>query len=60
MDVVGLIIGVILIVSVALPIVLDQVANTTATGTTLTVLNVLPIFIGLGALYFVVRSVGLV
>jgi hypothetical protein len=59
MDALGIVLGVILIVAVALPIVLDTVANSTATGTTRTVLNILPIFVALGALYFIAKSAGL-
>jgi hypothetical protein len=60
MDALGIVLGVILVVAVALPIVIDQVNNSTATGTTKTVLDVLPIFVALGALYFIARSAGLI
>lgn len=48
--VVAVMIAIIVIVAVALPVVQDVVDNSTATGTTRTILNLLPLFLGLAAL----------
>lgn len=55
--VIAIVVGVILFVAVAIPIVSDVVADGNFTGTTATILNLMPILIAVGALYLVVRSV---
>lgn len=44
---IGLMIAVIVGVSVAIPVVSDSIANSSATGTTKTLLNLIPMVIGL-------------
>ena len=56
MDVV---IGIIMLVAVALPVAQDVIDNSTATGTTRTVIDLIPLFIGIGALIYVSRGSGL-
>jgi len=48
--VIAVMISIIVIVAVALPVVEDVVNNSTATGTTATILDLLPLFLGLAAL----------
>lgn len=57
-NVLTLIIGIVLLVAVALPVTLQVIANVTLTGTTATIVNLVPTFIAIGLLIFVVRSVG--
>lgn len=48
--VIGVMISIIVIVAVALPVTEDVVAQSTSTGTTNTILDLLPLFLGLAAL----------
>ena len=48
--VIGVMIAIIVIVAVALPVVQDVVSDANVTGTTGTILNLLPLFLGLAAL----------
>lgn len=48
--VIAVMISIIVIVAVALPVVTDVVAESNSTGTTATILNLLPLFLGLAAL----------
>lgn len=48
--VIAVMISIIVIVAVALPVVTDVVSQSNATGTTSTILNLLPLFLGLAAL----------
>ena len=51
--VIGVMIAIIVIVAVALPVVSDVVSSANQTGTTATILNLLPLFLGLAALVIV-------
>ncbi len=51
--VIGVMIAIIVIVAVALPVTQDVVDNSTATGTTATILDLIPLFLGLAALVVV-------
>ena len=44
---IGLVIGIVLSVAVVIPITQDIIDNTSATGTTLVILNIIPIFTAL-------------
>lgn len=48
--VIAVMISIIVIVAVALPVVQDVVDNSNASGTTQTILDLLPLFLGLAAL----------
>lgn len=48
--VIGVMVAIIVIVAVALPVTEDIVNSSTSTGTTATILDLLPLFIGLAAL----------
>lgn len=48
--VIGVMIAIIVIVAVALPVTEDVIAQSTSTGTTATILDLLPLFLGLAAL----------
>lgn len=48
--VIGVMIAIIVIVAVALPVTEDVVADSNTTGTTKTILDLLPLFLGLAAL----------
>jgi Tfp pilus assembly major pilin PilA len=48
--VIAVMIAIIVIVAVALPVVQDVVNDSSATGTTATILDLLPLFLGLAAL----------
>lgn len=48
--VIGVMIAIIVIVAVALPVTEDVVNSSTSTGTTATILDLLPLFLGLAAL----------
>jgi hypothetical protein len=48
--VIGVMIAIIVIVAVALPVTEDVVADSNSTGTTATILDLLPLFLGLAAL----------
>jgi hypothetical protein len=48
--IIGVMIAIIVIVAVALPVTEDVVDNSTSTGTTATILDLLPLFLGLAAL----------
>lgn len=52
--VIAVVVGIVLFVAVALPVTLDVIANSSATGTTLTILNILPVMLAVGALLLVV------
>jgi|TARA_R100000789_G_C3017939_1_gene152847 hypothetical protein len=53
-NVIGSVIGVIMFVAVAIPVTQDIIDNVTLTGTTLTIVNLLPLFYAIGALLAVV------
>lgn len=59
-NVIGLVIAVILVVSVAIPVTEDAVNNSTATGTTRTVLNLLTLFLAIGLLVLIAAGSGLI
>ena len=48
--VIAVMIAIIIIVAVALPVTEDVIAQSSSTGTTATILNLLPLFLGLAAL----------
>ena len=56
--VLSLILAVILFVAVAIPVAVDVIANVTPkiSGTTLTVVNLVPVFLALGLLITIARS----
>lgn len=56
-NILTLIVGIILFVAVALPVTIQVIANVTLSGTTATIVNLVPIFIAIGLLVLVVRSV---
>ena len=56
-NILNLIVAIVLIIAAALPVTLDVIANTTITGTTKTVVDLVPLFLGIGALVLVARSV---
>ena len=58
-SVIGIVIGLIMIVAVALPITQTIVDNSTSTGTTAIVIGLLPLFVALLALLWVARGGGL-
>lgn len=53
-NIVGSVIGVIMFVAVAIPVTQDIINNVTLTGTTSTIVNLLPLFYAIGALLAVV------
>lgn len=53
-NVIGAVIAVIMYVAVAIPVTQDIIDNTTLTGTTSTIVNLLPLFLALGALLAVI------
>tara|TARA_Y100000296_G_scaffold87145_1_gene130070 strand:- start:4312 stop:4569 length:258 start_codon:yes stop_codon:yes gene_type:complete len=53
-NIVGSVIGVIMFVAVAIPVTQDIIDNVTLTGTTSTIVNLLPLFYAIGALLAVV------
>lgn len=53
-NIIGSVIGVIMFVAVAIPVTQDVVASANLTGTTLTIVNLLPLFYAIGALLAVV------
>ncbi len=53
-NIIGSVIGVIMFVAVAIPVTTDIVASANLTGTTLTIVNLLPLFYAIGALLAVV------
>ena len=57
--VIDVVVGVVLMVAVALPITQQIIDNSTATGTTSTVIKIIPLFVGIGALIYVARGSGL-
>lgn len=48
--VIGVMVSIIVIVAVALPVTEDIINSSTSTGTTATILDLLPLFLGLAAL----------
>lgn len=56
-NIMNLIVAVVLIVAAAIPVTLDVIANASLTGTTATIVNLIPLFLGIGALVVVARSV---
>lgn len=56
-NILNLIVAIVLIIAAALPVTLDVIANTTVSGTTKTVVDLVPLFLGIGALVLVARSV---
>jgi hypothetical protein len=58
-SVIGLVIGIIMIVAVLLPVTQNIVDNSTSTGTTKTIVQLLPLFVALLALLFISRGGGL-
>lgn len=59
MAVMDVVVGIILIVAAALPIAQNIVDNSTATGTTKTIINLIPLFVAIGAIVYVARGSGL-
>ncbi|MAF44194.1 MAG: hypothetical protein CMI54_08570 [Parcubacteria group bacterium] len=59
LSVMGVVVGIILLVAAALPVAQDVVDNSTATGTTRTIINLVPLFIAIAAIVFVARGTGL-
>lgn len=59
-NVIALVLAVILFVSVAIPVTEDAVDNSTATGTTRTILDLLTLFLALGLLVIIARGSGLI
>ena len=53
-NIIGSVVGVIMFVAVAIPVTQDVIDNTTLTGTTSTIVNLLPLFYAIGALLAVV------
>ena len=53
-NIVGSVIGVIMFVAVAIPVTQDIINTANVTGTTLTIINLLPLFYAIGALLAVV------
>ncbi len=53
-NIIGSVIGVIMFIAVAIPVTQDIIDNVTLTGTTLTIVNLLPLFYAIGALLAVV------
>ncbi len=53
-NIIGSVIGVIMFVAVAIPVTQEIINNTTLTGTTSTIVNLLPLFYAIGALLAVV------
>lgn len=53
-NIIGSVIGVIMFVAVAIPVTQDIIDNVTLTGTTSTIVNLLPLFYAIGALLAVV------
>ena len=58
-NVMTLVVGVILVVAVAIPVTQDIVDNSTATGTTKTILNLLVLFLAIGVLVLIARGSGI-
>ena len=58
-NVMTLVVGVILVVAVAIPVTQDIVDNSTATGTTSTILNLLVLFLAIGVLVLIARGSGI-
>lgn len=53
-NIVGSVIGVIMFIAVAIPVTQDIIDNVTLSGTTSTIVNLLPLFYAIGALLAVV------
>lgn len=53
-NIIGSVIGVIMFIAVAIPVTQDIIDNVTLSGTTLTIVNLLPLFYAIGALLAVV------
>ena len=53
-NIIGSVIGVIMFVAVAIPVTQDVIDNVSLTGTTATIVNLLPLFYAIGALLAVV------
>ena len=53
-NIIGSVIGVIMFVAVAIPVTQQIIDNTSLTGTTSTIVNLLPLFYAIGALLAVV------
>ena len=53
-SIIGSVIGVIMFIAVAIPVTTDIIATANLTGTTLTIVNLLPLFYAIGALLAVV------
>jgi hypothetical protein len=56
-NILNLIVAIVLIIAAALPVTLDVIDNVTISGTTKTVVDLVPLFLGIGALVLVARSV---
>jgi len=56
--IISLILAIILFVAVAIPVTIDVIANVTPklTGTTLTIVNLTPVFLSLGLLVIIARG----
>ncbi len=53
-NIIGSVIGVIMFIAVAIPVTTEIIVTANVTGTTLTILNLLPLFYAIGALLAVV------
>lgn len=58
-SVMDMVVGIVLLVAAALPVAQDVVDNSTATGTTRTIINLIPLFIAIGAIVYVSATSGL-
>ena len=56
-NILNLLVAIILIIAAAMPVTLDVIANVSLTGTTKTVVDLIPMFLGIGALVVVARAV---
>ena len=60
-NILNLIVAIVLIIAAAIPVTLDVITDSAGTpnisGTTRTIVNLIPLFLGIGALIVVARSV---
>lgn len=57
--IIAIVIGIILLVAVAIPVTKDVISNTTATGTTLTILNLYAVLLAVVGLIMIVGGFGM-
>lgn len=57
--IIAIVIGIILLVAVAIPVTQDVISNTTATGTTLTILNLYAVLLAVVGLIMIVGGFGM-